>query len=158
MNKGLIASALCLTSMSGAWAAVYKLPGDGSTVVGTDSRISLSEDKLFDVARRYGIGYPEIVRANPGADIWKSGGTQEILLPVRRILPPTPQGSGLRAVKASLATRPIRPGTLDRQTQIDMGTRYWSAHAQPVICHPELLFFRDIVTMPLSVTGLPALV
>ena len=30
------------------------------------------------------------MRANPGADIWRAGGTQEILLPVRRILPPTP--------------------------------------------------------------------
>ena len=74
-----------------AFAAVYELPADGSAVVGTDSRISLGdEEKLFDVARRYGLGYPEIVRANPGADIWAAGGTQEILLPVRRILPPTP--------------------------------------------------------------------
>lgn len=90
MNKWLI-SALYLASASSALAAVYELPGDGSTVVGTDSRIRLSdEDKLFDVARRYGIGYPEIVRANPGADIWGAGGTQEVLLPIRRILPPTP--------------------------------------------------------------------
>jgi antitoxin PrlF len=36
--------------------------------------------------------------------------------------------------------------------------RYWSAHAQPVICHPELPFFKDIITMALSVTGLPACV
>jgi L,D-transpeptidase ErfK/SrfK len=72
-------------------AAVYELPADGSAVVGTDSRISLGDqEKLFDVARRYGLGYPEIVRANPGADTWAAGGTQEILLPVRRILPTTP--------------------------------------------------------------------
>jgi L,D-transpeptidase ErfK/SrfK len=91
MNKWLTLSALYLASVSGALAAVYELPADGSAVVGTDSRVTVSsEDKLFDIARRYGIGYPEIVRANPKADIWKAGGTQEILLPVRRILPPAP--------------------------------------------------------------------
>jgi L,D-transpeptidase ErfK/SrfK len=92
MNKPLTVLALCLASASmSALAAVYELPADGSAVVGTDSRIKLSDqDKLLDVARRYGLGYPEIVRANPGADIWAAGGTQEILLPVRRILPPTP--------------------------------------------------------------------
>ena len=77
-------------SMS-VFGAVYELPADGSAVVGSDSRIKLSdEEKLFEVARRYGLGYPEIVRANPGADIFAPGGTQEVLLPVRRILPPTP--------------------------------------------------------------------
>jgi L,D-transpeptidase ErfK/SrfK len=74
-----------------AFATIYDLPADGTAVVGIDSRIILgNQERLFDVARRYGVGYPEIVRANPGADIWASGGTQEILLPVRRILPSTP--------------------------------------------------------------------
>jgi hypothetical protein len=69
MNKPLAVLALYLASAAmSAFAAVYELPADGSAVVGTDSRIRLSEqDKLFDVARRYGLGYPEIVRANPGA-------------------------------------------------------------------------------------------
>lgn len=91
MNRNLAVWALFLASVSGASAAVYELPTAGSAVVGIDSRIAISqENKLFDVARRYDIGYPEIVRANPGADIWAAGGTQEILLPVRRILPQTP--------------------------------------------------------------------
>jgi L,D-transpeptidase ErfK/SrfK len=92
MHKPLTVLALYFASASmSALAAVYELPADGSALVGTDDRIRLSnEEKLFDVARRYGLGYPEIVRANPGADIWRAGGTQEILLPVRRILPPTP--------------------------------------------------------------------
>ena len=91
MKTWITASALYLASISGASAAVYELATDGSALVGADSRIRLSdEDKLFDVARRYGLGYPEIVRANPGADIWGPGAGQEVLLPVRRILPPTP--------------------------------------------------------------------
>lgn len=91
MNAWITLATLYLSGISGAVAAVYQLPIKGPAVVGVDMRITLGdEDKLFDVARRYGLGYPEIVRANPGADIWAAGGTQEILLPIRRILPPTP--------------------------------------------------------------------
>src|SRR5450631_2467264 len=92
MNKRLTALALFLANASTcALAAVYELPADGSAVVGTDSRVTLSsQDTLFNVARRYGLGYPEIVRANPGADIWLPGERRDILLPSRRILPPTP--------------------------------------------------------------------
>jgi L,D-transpeptidase ErfK/SrfK len=91
MNKPLTVLALWVASASTALAAVYELPADGSAVVGSDSRITLSDqERLFDVARRYGLGYPEIVRANPKADIWRPGENQDILLPVRRILPPTP--------------------------------------------------------------------
>ncbi|HEY6621581.1 MAG TPA: L,D-transpeptidase family protein [Steroidobacteraceae bacterium] len=91
MNKIIPVLALYLASASmSALAAVYELPADGSAVVGTDSRITLGDrERLFDVARRYGLGYPEIVRANSGSDIWGRE-NQEILLPVRRILPPTP--------------------------------------------------------------------
>lgn len=92
MNKALTVAALWLAGVSAnAFAAVYELAADGSALVGTDDRITLkSEDKLFDIARRYGIGYPEIVRANPGADVFSPGEGREILLPIRRILPPTP--------------------------------------------------------------------
>jgi len=92
MNKCLTALALFLANASTcALAAVYELPADGTAVVGTDSRVTLStQDTLFNVARRYGLGYPEIVRANPGANIWSPGEGREILLPSRRILPPKP--------------------------------------------------------------------
>jgi L,D-transpeptidase ErfK/SrfK len=92
MNKWLTLAAIFLASMStAALAAVYELPADGSAVVGTDTRIKVSyQDTLIDVARRYGVGYPEIERANPGVDLWLPGEGREILIPGRRILPPTP--------------------------------------------------------------------
>jgi hypothetical protein len=64
MNNPLTALALYLARSSiSAFAAVYELPADGLALVGTDIRIKLSDkEKLFDVARRYGLGYPEIVR------------------------------------------------------------------------------------------------
>jgi L,D-transpeptidase ErfK/SrfK len=79
MNKWLTASALYLASVSTcALAVVYELPADGSAVVGTDSRIKVSyHDTLLYVARQYSLGYPEIVRANPGADIWLPGEGRE---------------------------------------------------------------------------------
>jgi hypothetical protein len=113
MNKRLILLALCLAGVSlSAFAAVCELPADGATVVGIDSRIKLSDqEKLFDVARRYGPGYPEIVRANPGADFWSSGENQAILLPIRRILPPTPTKASwlIRRSIGCITTRCLRP-------------------------------------------------
>jgi L,D-transpeptidase ErfK/SrfK len=75
-----------------AWGAVYELPADGSSVVGTDERIkSTYNDTLLDIARRYSLGYEEIIRANPGVDMWLPGEGTDILLPGRRILPPGPR-------------------------------------------------------------------
>src|SRR3569833_603 len=83
---------LCLASLSvPAWGAVYELPADGSSVVGSDERIkSTYNDTLLDIARRYSLGYEEIIRANPGGDMWLPGDVTDIMLPGRRILPPGP--------------------------------------------------------------------
>jgi L,D-transpeptidase ErfK/SrfK len=69
--------------------APLELPADGSSVIGSDTTIlSHHQDTLFDIARRYGLGYEEIVRANPGVDIWVPGEGTRVLLPKRHILPP----------------------------------------------------------------------
>ncbi len=93
MKTWLSGSILSLASMwVPAWAAVYELPADGSSVVGTDERIkSTYNDTLLDIARRYSLGYEEIIRANPGVDMWLPGEGTDILLPGRRILPPGPR-------------------------------------------------------------------
>jgi len=75
-----------------AWGTTYELPADGSSVVGNDERIkSTYHDTLLDIARRYSLGYEEIIRANPGVDMWLPGEGTDILLPGRRILPPGPR-------------------------------------------------------------------
>src|ERR1700739_426 len=93
MKTWLSGSILCLASMwVCAWGAVYELPADGSSVVGTDERIkSTYNDTLLDIARRYSLGYEEIIRANPGVDMWLPGEGTDILLPGRRILPAGPR-------------------------------------------------------------------
>jgi L,D-transpeptidase ErfK/SrfK len=72
-------------------ATVFELPADGSAVIGADTVISTHyEDTLLDIARKYSLGYDEIIRANPGIDMWLPGEGTQILLPGRRILPPGP--------------------------------------------------------------------
>ncbi len=87
------AAVVCLASLwNQAGATVYELPADGSAVFGQDERIKAAyQDTLLDIARRYSLGYEEIIRANPGVDLWLPGEGTEILLPGRRILPPGPR-------------------------------------------------------------------
>jgi L,D-transpeptidase ErfK/SrfK len=49
--------------------------------------ISTKDDTLPDIARRFNIGYEEIVRANPGVDPWLPGAGKEIVLPTQFVLP-----------------------------------------------------------------------
>jgi L,D-transpeptidase ErfK/SrfK len=78
------------SSTSGA--TVYELPADGSAVIGADTTISTHyTDTLLDIARKYSLGYDEIIRANPGVDMWLPGEGAQIVLPGRRILPPGPR-------------------------------------------------------------------
>jgi L,D-transpeptidase ErfK/SrfK len=91
-NRWYYAWLVCIGALAtNAWATVYELPTDGSSVVGSDRRIKATyNDTLLDIARRYSLGYEEIIRANPGVDMWLPGKGTEILLPGRRILPPGP--------------------------------------------------------------------
>jgi L,D-transpeptidase ErfK/SrfK len=83
--------ALALQAVPAA-ATVFDLPADGSPVVGADTTItSRYQDTLLDFARRYSLGYDEIIRANPGVDMWLPGEGREIFLAGRRILPPGPR-------------------------------------------------------------------
>jgi L,D-transpeptidase ErfK/SrfK len=86
-----IACFTCTCSL-GWGATVYELPPDGSAVIGVDEHIkSTYQDTLLDIAHRYSLGYEEIVRANPGIDMWLPGEGTDIVLPGRRILPPGPR-------------------------------------------------------------------
>jgi len=49
------------------------------------------EDTLTDIARRFNVGYEEIVRANPGVDPWLPGENREIVIPSQFILPNAPR-------------------------------------------------------------------
>ena len=75
-----------------AGASVFPLPADGSAVVGEDGAVTtVYADTLPDLAHRYSLGYYEIIRANPGVDVWLPGADKRVVLPGRRILPSAPR-------------------------------------------------------------------
>ena len=86
-----IACTALLAALS-ASAEVYELPPVGQDVVGSLITIkSRSDDTLLDIARRHGLGYEDIVRANPGVDTWIPGAGTDVVLPTRYVLPPGPR-------------------------------------------------------------------
>lgn len=50
-----------------------------------------AEDTFSDLAREYGLGYDEIVAANPGIDPWLPGENTAVLLPTQYVLPAVPK-------------------------------------------------------------------
>jgi L,D-transpeptidase ErfK/SrfK len=75
-----------------AQAAVYDLTDPNVQVVGEDLHIQTHySDTLVEIARRYGLGYEEIARANPKVDPWLPGEGTDIVIPGRHILPPGPR-------------------------------------------------------------------
>jgi L,D-transpeptidase ErfK/SrfK len=53
--------------------------------------VARHEDTLPDIARRFNVGYEEIVRANPGVDPWLPGEGTRVTLPTRFVLPDAPR-------------------------------------------------------------------
>ncbi|MDH3613943.1 MAG: L,D-transpeptidase family protein [Gammaproteobacteria bacterium] len=119
-----------------ARAEIYELPPQGYDVIGAVSTITARhEDTLVDIARRHGLGYEDIVRANPHVNIWLPGAGTEIILPTRFVLPAGPR----RGVVLNLAeyrlyyfpepkpgavayvmTYPISIGRMDWETPLGM--------------------------------------
>lgn len=62
--------------------------GPDDDVVGHVQVVTIGEhDTLPDVARRFNVGYQEIVRANPGVDPWLPGVGREVVVPTQFVLP-----------------------------------------------------------------------
>ena len=83
---------IALVMASAPRAEIYELPPPGFDVIGAVSTIAArDEDTLIDIARRHGLGYEDIVRANPSVNIWVPGAGTEIILPTRYVLPAVPR-------------------------------------------------------------------
>ncbi len=81
-----------LVSAGLSYGRVFPVPADGSTLIGEDASVTtVYEDTLPELAQRYSLGYYEIIRANPGVDVWIPGADKRLTLPGRRILPPGPR-------------------------------------------------------------------
>ena len=70
----------------------FVLTTDDQTVVGEPQVVfARAEDTLSDLAREYGLGYDEILAANPGTDPWLPGEGTPIFLPTQYVLPNVPK-------------------------------------------------------------------
>jgi L,D-transpeptidase ErfK/SrfK len=66
----------------------YQLPSNGDSIVGQMSMITTKEsDTFIELARRYGLGFQELVLANPKVDPWLPGEGTQVVVPTRYILP-----------------------------------------------------------------------
>ncbi len=92
MSIRLLTTILILLLPLAARAERFEMPPDGNDVVGALTVVaSRADDTLLDIARRHGLGYEDIVRANPDVDTWLPGEGTEVLLPTRYVLPPGPR-------------------------------------------------------------------
>jgi L,D-transpeptidase ErfK/SrfK len=79
----------------------FVLPDDETDIIGTvQVVVARHEDTLADFARRYGLGYDEIVAANPDVDPWLPGAGTRVVLPTRHVLPAAPR----KGIVVNLAT------------------------------------------------------
>ncbi|MBU6212262.1 MAG: L,D-transpeptidase family protein [Gammaproteobacteria bacterium] len=70
----------------------FELPAEGSDLVGAlQVTRAEHEDTFVDLARRFNVGYEELVRANPGVDPWLPREGREIVLPTQHLLPNAPR-------------------------------------------------------------------
>lgn len=88
----LCSIALGLAGFPSAQAVEYELRPDGGGLFGQLERIRTRyEDTLIQLARRYSLGYEELLRVNPGVDPWLPGAGTEVVIPGQRLLPPGPR-------------------------------------------------------------------
>ncbi len=71
---------------------VFVLESPQQSVIGQPQIVFTdAEDTLSYIAREYGLGYDELVAANPGVDPWLPGEGTPVLLPTQYILPDVPR-------------------------------------------------------------------
>ena len=64
--------------------------GSGDVVGYVQKTVIGKEDTLPDIARRFDVGYEEILLANPGVDPWLPGVGREVVVPTQFVLPAAP--------------------------------------------------------------------
>ena len=66
-------------------------PPQGDVIGSNDSYSTHHEDTLIALARDFGVGYTELVAANPGVDPWLPGDGTQLTVPQAHILPSAPR-------------------------------------------------------------------
>ena len=70
----------------------FVLESPQQSIIGVPQVVFASnEDTLSDLARAYGLGYDELIAANPDVDPWLPGENTPVLLPTQYVLPDVPR-------------------------------------------------------------------
>jgi L,D-transpeptidase ErfK/SrfK len=138
---------LTLAASQSASAEIFLLPPPGDDLIGLEEKtVTHFEDTLPDLARQYGLGYEEILAANPGVDVWLPGKGREVVLPTRHLLPNAPRvgvvinlpehrlyyfPKAAQGKPEQLITHPISIGQMDWKTPLGV-TRIVAKVRHPV--------------------------
>ena len=97
-------------------------------IVGTLATVTAREsDTLSDFARHYGLGYNDITLANAGLEPWSLQNSQQVLLPMRFILPEAPhQGIVLNLANMRLFYFPNDQANAVRTYPVGVGREGWN--------------------------------
>jgi L,D-transpeptidase ErfK/SrfK len=152
--KDLFSMILLAVTPISADADMFILPPPGTDLIGEEtSTVAQYEDTMPDIARRHGLGYEEILIANPGTDAWLPGDGRAISLPTRHILPLPPfEGLIINLPEHRLyyfpkpsagrpqqvITHPISVGQMDWETPLGM-TRIVSKVRNPTWYPPKTI-------------------
>lgn len=155
MTRALRIAAVWLSFIVGCssvQAVEYELRGDGGDIFGSVERIRTRyQDTLIELARRYSLGYEELLRVNKGVDPWLPGEGTQIVIPGKRLLPPT-EREGIvvnlpehrmyyfpkpkKDEPARVLTFPVSVGKMDWQTPIGV-TKVVAKQKDPPWYPPE---------------------
>jgi L,D-transpeptidase ErfK/SrfK len=120
----------CLLLAATAEAASYRLPEGGEDLIGASISLTLAyEDTFAGVSQHYGVGYQELVDANPGVDPWLPGDGARIVMPTAYVLPSAPREGIVINVaeyrlyyyppgRGSVITFPVGVGRMDFPTPL----------------------------------------
>ncbi len=91
----MVALILVTALQTPAYAAAYSFDSR-DTVVGTVREHKVRHDEsLIEIARNFGLGYNEIVEANPGLDAFVPGAGREVVIPTAWVLPDVRSYNGI---------------------------------------------------------------
>lgn len=144
----LLAVALAVAA-PGARAETFLLD-PASDVIGALGAVRTAyEDTLTDIARRTGLGYEDMLRANPGVDPWLPGSDTDVVLPTQYVLPPGARQGVIVNIaeyrlyhfttvggRQAVATFPISIGRMDWATPVGRH-RVTSKQKNPTWYPPE---------------------
>ena len=88
MKKFAFLAVLYFTLMAPVQAERYRLASEAESIVGQLTIVSTRhEDTFLDLARKFELGFQDLVLANPAIDPWLPGEGTQVLLPTQYILP-----------------------------------------------------------------------